>query len=64
VVAPIIVVVAKPLGIACTITSLSAGMGRYLPPTRLPGEPLEGVADRHFHHVELLTLRLTLGKAF
>jgi TonB-dependent receptor-like protein len=32
--------------------------------SRLPGEPVEGVADRHFHPVEPLALRLTLAKAF
>jgi hypothetical protein len=32
--------------------------------SRLPGEPLEGVADRHFHPVEPLAFRLTLAKAF
>jgi hypothetical protein len=32
--------------------------------SRLPGEPAEGVADRHFHPVEPLALRLTLAKAF
>ena len=32
--------------------------------SRLPGEPLAGVADRHFHPVEPLAFRLTLAKAF
>jgi outer membrane receptor protein involved in Fe transport len=32
--------------------------------SRLPGEPAEGVADRHFHPVEPIAFRLTLAKAF
>jgi outer membrane receptor protein involved in Fe transport len=32
--------------------------------SRLPGEPPDGVADRHFHPVEPLAVRLTLAKAF
>jgi outer membrane receptor protein involved in Fe transport len=32
--------------------------------SRLPGEPAEGVADRHFHPVEPLAFRLTMAKAF
>lgn len=32
--------------------------------SRLPGEPAEGVADRHFHPVEPRSLRLTLDAAF
>jgi len=32
--------------------------------SRLPGEPAEGVADRHFHPVEPLAFGLTLAKAF
>ena len=36
----------------------------YFYVSRLPGEPIEGVADRHFHPVEPLAFRLTLAKAF
>ncbi|HYX04455.1 MAG TPA: TonB-dependent receptor, partial [Reyranella sp.] len=36
----------------------------YYYASRLPGEPAEGVADRHFHPVEPLAFRLTLAKAF
>ena len=36
----------------------------YFYVSRLPGEPLAGVADRHFHPVEPLAFRLTLAKAF
>ncbi|NGZ83309.1 TonB-dependent receptor [Duganella aceris] len=36
----------------------------YYYASRLPGEPAEGVEDRHFHPVEPRTLRLTLTKNF
>lgn len=36
----------------------------YYYASRLPGEATEGVADRHFHPVEPLAVRLTLAKAF
>ncbi len=36
----------------------------YYYASRLPGEPAEGVADRHFHPIEPLAVRLTLAKAF
>jgi len=32
--------------------------------SRLPGEPADGVADRHFHPVEPLALRLTMAGNF
>jgi outer membrane receptor protein involved in Fe transport len=32
--------------------------------SRLPGEPPEGVADRHFHPVEPLALRLSVAGNF
>jgi outer membrane receptor protein involved in Fe transport len=32
--------------------------------SRLPGEPADGVADRHFHPVEPLSLRLTMAGNF
>ena len=32
--------------------------------SRLPGEPADGVLDRHFHPVEPTAVRLTLGRAF
>ena len=32
--------------------------------SRLPGEPAEGVEDRHFHPVEPRSLRLTLSAGF
>jgi outer membrane receptor protein involved in Fe transport len=32
--------------------------------SRLPGEPLDGVADRHVHPVEPLAVRLTLAGRF
>jgi hypothetical protein len=32
--------------------------------SRLPGEPAEGIADRHFHPVEPVAFRLSLAKAF
>ena len=31
---------------------------------RLPGEPAQGVADRHVHPLEPLTVRITLSKTF
>jgi outer membrane receptor protein involved in Fe transport len=36
----------------------------YFYTSRLPGEPLAGVDDRHFHPVESRTLRLTLSASF
>jgi outer membrane receptor protein involved in Fe transport len=36
----------------------------YFYVSRLPGEPLEGIADRHFHPVEPLAVRLTLAGSF
>ncbi len=36
----------------------------YYYTSRLPGEPVEGVADRHFHPVEPRSLRLTLTTNF
>lgn len=36
----------------------------YYYASRLPGEPLEGVNDRHFHPVEPRSARLTLSYAF
>ena len=36
----------------------------YFYTSRLPGEPLAGVDDRHFHPVESRTVRLTLSASF
>ena len=36
----------------------------YFYVSRLPGEPVEGVADRHFHPVESRAVRGTLSIAF
>jgi outer membrane receptor protein involved in Fe transport len=36
----------------------------YFYASRLPGEPLGGVDDRHFHPVESRTVRLTLSASF
>ena len=36
----------------------------YYYPSRLPGEPADGVADTHFHPVEPRSVRLTLGLEF
>jgi hypothetical protein len=36
----------------------------YFYVSRLPGEPLDGVADRHVHPVEPLAVRLTLAGRF
>ena len=36
----------------------------YFYASRLPGEPIEGVADRHFHPVESRAVRLTVNAAF
>jgi len=44
--------------------SRTASQIDYYYVSRLPGEPAEGVADRHFHPVEPLALGLTLAKAF
>ena len=32
--------------------------------SRLPGEPVDGVADRHFHPVESRAVRLSVSAAF
>lgn len=31
---------------------------------RLPGEPVEGIADRHVHPLEPLSIRFTIGRSF
>ena len=36
----------------------------YFYVSRLPGEPLEGVADRHFHPVESRAFRLSVSVAY
>jgi hypothetical protein len=36
----------------------------YFYVSRLPGEPIEGVGDRHFHPVEPLNIRLTVAGRF
>jgi hypothetical protein len=36
----------------------------YLYVSRLPGEPVDGVADRHVHPAEPLAVRLTLAGRF
>ncbi len=36
----------------------------YYYPSRLPGEPLAGIADIHFHPVESRGLRVQLGYRF
>jgi hypothetical protein len=46
------------------ILNTQASQIDYFYVSRLPGEPLEGVADRHFHPVEPTAFRLTLAKAF
>ncbi|SEP48951.1 Outer membrane receptor proteins, mostly Fe transport [Rhodospirillales bacterium URHD0017] len=46
------------------ILNTQASQIDYFYVSRLPGEPLAGVADRHFHPVEPTAFRLTLAKAF
>ncbi len=46
------------------ILNTQASQIDYFYTSRLPGEPAEGVADRHFHPVEPTAFRLTLAKAF
>jgi len=49
---------------AFNILNNQASQIDYYYTSRLPGEPAEGVADRHFHPIEPLAFRLTLAKAF
>jgi outer membrane receptor protein involved in Fe transport len=49
---------------AFNILNNQASQIEYYYTSRLPGEPAEGVADRHFHPIEPLAFRLTLAKAF
>ena len=46
------------------LTNAKADQIAYFYPSRLPGEPAEGVADRHVHPVEPTALRLTLAGRF
>ncbi|MCA0301399.1 MAG: TonB-dependent receptor [Proteobacteria bacterium] len=49
---------------AYNLLNTQASQIDYFYTSRLPGEPAGGVADRHFHPLEPLALRLTLAKAF
>jgi len=49
---------------AFNIFNAQASQIDYYYASRLPGEPLGGVNDVHFHPVEPLAFRLTLAKAF
>ena len=44
-----------------TSSNTKASQIDYFYASRLPGEPAEGVADRHFHPVEPTAVRLTLA---
>ncbi len=46
------------------LTNARADQITYFYQSRLPGEPAEGVADRHFHPVEPTAVRLTLAGRF
>jgi outer membrane receptor protein involved in Fe transport len=46
------------------LTNTKADQITYFYQSRLPGEPVEGVADRHFHPVEPTAVRLTLAGRF
>ncbi|WP_431311189.1 TonB-dependent receptor [Methylobacterium nigriterrae] len=46
------------------LTNAKADQITYFYTSRLPGEPAEGVADRHFHPVEPTAVRLTLAGRF
>ncbi|WP_194075107.1 TonB-dependent receptor [Methylobacterium durans] len=46
------------------LTNAKADQITYFYTSRLPGEPTEGVADRHFHPVEPTAVRLTLAGRF
>lgn len=49
---------------AYNLLNTKASQIDYYYVSRLPGEAAQGVADRHFHPVEPLAVRLTLAKAF
>jgi len=49
---------------AYNLLNTQASQIDYFYTSRLPGEPAGGVADRHFHPLEPLAVRLTLAKAF
>ncbi len=49
---------------AFNLLNTQASQIDYYYVSRLPGEPAEGVTDRHFHPIEPLAFRLTLAKAF
>ena len=46
------------------LTNARADQITYFYVSRLPGEPADGVADRHFHPVELTAVRLALAARF
>jgi outer membrane receptor protein involved in Fe transport len=49
---------------AFNLLNTQASQIDYFYTSRLPNEPAEGVADRHFHPVEPLAVRFTVAKAF
>ena len=49
---------------ALNLFNTQADQISYYYASRLPGEPVEGVNDVHFHPVEPLAFRLMLTKAF
>lgn len=46
------------------LTNAKADQITYFYESRLPGEPADGIADRHFHPVEPTAVRLTLAGRF
>ena len=49
---------------AFNIFNAQASQIDYYYTSRLPGEPLAGINDAHFHPVEPLAVRFTVAKAF
>jgi hypothetical protein len=49
---------------AFNLFNTQASQVDYYYTSRLPGEPLAGVNDVHFHPVEPLAARFTVAKAF
>jgi len=49
---------------AYNLLNVKADQITYYYDSRLPGEPADGVADKHFHPVEPLAVRLTVAGQF
>ena len=49
---------------AFNLTNRKASAIDYYYTSRLPGEPAEGIADKHFHPIESRSVRAVLNIAF